>query len=274
MTAENLELETPSEDNIIEDVFNQEKEADEVVLETPEVSEALEVTPEVKPAEPAPAVTPAAPADLAAQIAAELQKVQPQAQQEEPPKDLTPEERAKILNEWNPDDSFATEFAIAMIDPDVTPEQRLAALNKMRDGMRAEARTYTELMVKAALQNVQQTIQPFQAQQLEAARVKVENDFYGQFNQLNPKDHGDLVRVVAQQVRAEGSHSGDAAVTEVGNRVYALLKITASQTPGTAPVAQPQVGNRQPMSSTKLPQGAGASSSNAASGNDIADIFS
>lgn len=186
------------------------------LLDGPPV-EALEPTetPET-PATPPPAFDPTA---LAKAFANEVRQVMPQQTQQQQPQ-MTPEEAARLLNVWNPDDGFLTEFD--------NLETRKAAFAKHRDALIRQADTLTQIRIRELQEALEKKYEPV-LQQLEAYQGEQRQQrFAAQYPPLADKRLLPVVAAVAQQLRSQGKtfETEDELFTAIASGVEAVIKVS------------------------------------------------
>lgn len=122
-------------------------------------------------------------------------------QQQQQPKQLTPEELAKRMNVWDPSDDEASGIAAALSDPDLTPAERKAALKRIAAGIRDEVLTAAGFRMEEELGKIRSTVNqviPLVTMQMKREKEK---EFYGEYPKL--KQFGQVVEIAAQQLGVE-----------------------------------------------------------------------
>lgn len=100
---------------------------------------------------------------------------------EPPVKEPTPEELAKLLNVWDPDDSFGTAFATAITDSEATPASRKQAFLALRDGLMRQASTYAYHLAQVQQRQLTEQFAPVMEFVREQQVQRVRGNFLKEF---------------------------------------------------------------------------------------------
>lgn len=192
-----------------------------------------------------------------------------QPKPETPKKDLSPEEAARLLNVWQPDDAFFSRFD--------NLETRKAAFNEMRDSLIKQADTVAQIRLQQQLEQINQQYAPIResiARQETEAQNKRFSDSYPQIGkpELQPMIASVMQGIVGEikgGTRKPFSNEGD-AFKEVASRVEKIIqvhnpnfKLSAGETPskksgGEIPVTSPGAGGGGGGGAVAAPKGSKA----------------
>jgi len=125
-----------------------------------------------------------------------------ESQQNQPPAELSPEQRDQFMKVWNPDDNFHNSWNQAFAEG-ATPEQRNAAFVALRSGMMQQAQRYSDLLVDHRMNALLQRFEPVMKHYQDTQRQTVENTFYGEYPAL--KEFPEIVRAVAADLASKGT---------------------------------------------------------------------
>lgn len=156
---------------------------------------------------------------IARTVASTMQSMQsPQPQQQ-----FTPEEIAKHLQVWNPDEGFVNELN-KLVDPEVPLDQRAKLLHQMRDGMVGQAFRGAELLVEQKVQELLQRVAPAVQYAQERESKKLMGEFEGKYPAL--KGQKELVDSITARLGATGfkPKSKDEAFEKVAQVAEQILK--------------------------------------------------
>lgn len=159
------------------------------------------------------------PAQIAASVAAELQRNQPAAQ----PRQMTPEEQAAHFQIWDPDDDLVNGLT-ALADPDATPEQRKKILTTMRDGIMQQSFRAAQLLVEQQMEQIRTQFNPvLQASQEQRAK-KALKEIVTKYPGLAGQD--ELIGMVTGQLAQAGfkPSSREEAIERVAQVAGGILK--------------------------------------------------
>lgn len=164
-----------------------------------------------------------------------------------PEKQMSKEEAAKLLNVWDPDDTFFTEFN--------NMETQKQAFLKMRDGMIRQMATIAQAISYQNRQELEQQYSPlqeyYQQQQVEARKGRFEKAY----PQLADETMQPVVQSVISALQAKGTEFKDekSAFTAIAKGVEAVVKrinpdftletngpASSGKTPGNANALRPQ----------------------------------
>ena len=160
---------------------------------------------------------------------------------------MTDEEAAKLLNVWNPDDNFFTEFN--------NLDTQKAAILKMRDGMIRQMATIAQAISYQNRQELEQQYNPlqeyYQQQQVEARKSRFEKSY----PQLADENFQPVVQSVISALQAKGQEFKDekSAFSAIARGVEAVMKkvnpdfvletngaASSAKTPGNPNALRPQ----------------------------------
>jgi len=133
---------------------------------------------------------------------------------------LSKEEAAKLLNVWEPDDSFVQEFG--------NLESQKTAFQKMRDGLIRQADTIMQARLYEMQQQFEQKLSPVQSLLQERASQEAEAAFANRYPQLADPKSKPFVNGVAQQLHAQGKFNGlsrDQAFDLLANNLAEVIKV-------------------------------------------------
>jgi len=171
---------------------------------TEDYSEDYAPEPDVEPqagVEPTPAPDPTpepTPVNLDPEaLAAAMAKHMPQQQQ--PEKELTPEEIAQLTNQWNPTPDFLNRLQGG---DEQDQSLQLQAIEEMRDGFLRQALTVADQMYQQRQQQMEAQLAPLRQHYAELAGRQAEEQFYKSYPGL--AKHKDLTTKVAQAIQASG----------------------------------------------------------------------
>ena len=152
---------------------------------------------------------------------------------------MTPEEAAKLLKVWEPDDAFLQEFG--------NVDTQLGAFKKMRDGLSAHFQT----VLQAQLERVRQEFSPIMQEVQTQREAALDTQFSTAYPQLGKSELKPLRDAVTQQLLQQGKRFGSpaeafkavaegvAAVLKVSNPNFTLSPASAGGSTSTIPVTSP-----------------------------------
>jgi hypothetical protein len=193
-------------DEVVEDEVV-ETEVEETENEETEVEET-EVETEVEEEEP----KQSKPSEIGAEIAKAIREAMPQVSAAEKPSEkpqLSQEEIEQHLAVWKPDAAFLQEFQEALLDETKTPEERLKAVIKMRDGLIKQSQTYAQLVGLQVMQQLEQKFGPVLSEVTTRQREQTQKAFFSKYPDLKP--YAKVVPVVAKELgaRLQGQNVAD-----------------------------------------------------------------
>lgn len=230
------------------------------------VADLLDAGPEpevVAPvAEPAPAPAPTIDAvSFAKEFATHIAGVLPKAPAEPVAKPLTPEEAKKLLNVWEPDDAFVTEFG--------NMDTQKAAFAKMRDAFIRQSDTITQVRLQEQQRAMEAKYEPvlqYMRQQEESAR---EARFGTAFPEVAKPELRPLIAAVAADLSRQGKTFADESslFKALASGVEAVIKVNNPEFKLTAAsAAQPKKSGSNPNAIPVTTPGSGGGGGNAPKG--------
>jgi hypothetical protein len=176
---------------------------------------------------------------------------------EEPP--MTKEEAAKLLNMWEPDDTWYRDYD--------NLETRKDAVVRMRDGLMRQADTIAQLRMQEALQGLRDEYAPKMTMIEEHANMQREARFHGTFPQLSKPGLQPLIEAVTDNLVKQGktfTEEGE-MFKAIAKGVEAVIKETNPEfkleTAGSIPANQGRERNQIPVTTPGAGGGAGMTTS-------------
>lgn len=171
--------------------------------------------------------------------------------------EMSKEEAAKLLNVWNPDDTWYASYD--------NLETRKAAIEQMRDGLVRQADTIAQLRMQEELTKLRDEYNPKLTMVEEFTNRQREDRFHGEFPQLKNPGLQPLINAVTEDLVKQGKTftSEGEMFKAVANGVAAVIKVTnpefTLETAGSTPANTGRTTNTIPVTTPGAGGGTGRS---------------